>query len=396
MLNKKHDNVVVVFAKRPVKGKVKTRIAEETSEDFAFELAKCCFIDLLNKINNSDYFDLVVATDSLADLRWFQENYSINGFTIDAAPSLSDKLNIIFKTLTNVHGYSKAILIPMDIPFIKQEDLITGFARLDNNDYVFGPEVNGGVYLMGLKDQGNTNIFSGVRWSTSNSFNDLSKNCQGHSIYNLNLKNDLNLPIDLINLKEEISHSCPILYNFLEKSNYFAPLHNKYINYDDLSIGIPVVVNIVERNNNGQTEILLQTRHKPNIDPANSGKFELPSGLIKRFESAQIAAVRETLEETSVLSEIMPSFLASQPESNGQIIEAYQPYICLQQLSGDRSYVALVFVSRYLEGEPKENIEENRNPHWIDVAKLTEQIKNKPETFFGLSLVALKKYLKIS
>ena len=51
MLNKKHDNVVVVFAKRPVKGKVKTRIAEETSEDFAFELAKCCFIDLLNKIN---------------------------------------------------------------------------------------------------------------------------------------------------------------------------------------------------------------------------------------------------------------------------------------------------------------------------------------------------------
>lgn len=396
MLNKKHDNVVVVFAKRPVKGKVKTRIAEETSEDFAFELAKCCFIDLLNKINNSDYFDLVVATDSLADLRWFQENYSLNGFTIDEAPSLSDKLNTIFKTLTSVHGYSKAILIPMDIPFIKQEDLITGFARLDNNDYVFGPEVNGGVYLMGLKDQGEKNIFTGVRWSTSHSFNDLSKNCQGHSVYNLNLKNDLNLPIDLINLKEEISHSCPTLYNFLENSNYFAPLHNKYINYDDLSIGIPVVVNIVERNDAGQKEILLQTRHKPNIDPANSGKLELPSGLIKRFESAQAAAVRETLEETAIVSEVLPAFISAPTEINHQTIEVYQPFACLQQLNGDRSYVALVFVSRYLAGEPKENIEENRNPHWISVIELTEQIKNKPEMFFGLSLVALKKYLEIN
>jgi len=152
-MNKHHNNVVIIFAKKPTFGKVKTRIARETSNQFAYDFARTCLVDLLNKINKSDYYDLIVGVDSEEDLSWFQKNFSLDGIVIskiigqDKQEVQSKKFNKIFNKLLSNKGYNyeKAILIPMDIPFILEEDLISSFARLDTYKYVLGPEINGGV-----------------------------------------------------------------------------------------------------------------------------------------------------------------------------------------------------------------------------------------------------------
>jgi uncharacterized protein len=404
MTNKKKDNVVIIFAKKPEIGNVKTRIAEGTSDQFAYELAEACFLDLLNKINNSDYYDLIVGVDSLNDLSWFQNNFSLDGIVMPVIKRKNHKeiqslkFENIFSVLLNKsgHNYKKAILIPMDVPFISAEELIASFARLDQKNFVFGPEINGGVYLIGIKSPYKKGLFKNIRWSTSRSFNDLIKNCRDNSMFSLKLKNDLNIPEDILQLKDEIYHNCPVLYRFLEKNNYYVSSKNRYINFDDLPICIPIVSNIVEKiDNNKKVEILIQTRYKPTIDPKNTGKLEIPSGLIKRYELAHDAAVRETKEEAGIMVEISKSYITiNNNKKNKEKVVTYKPFYCSQQLIGDRSYLSIVFISRYVKGQLIENPQESRNPEWYSLAKLKKIIDKNPQEFFGLSLAIIKEYLK--
>ena len=329
--NKNNDNVVIVFAKKPELGKVKTRIAEETSDKFALEFTKACIADLLHKINRSDYYDLIVGVDSLKDLQWFQKTYSLEGMVVDIKKGKnkqeiqSNKLDKIFKTLLDSYPYKKAILIPMDIPFIAEEDLITAFARLDNKHCVLGPEVNGGIYLIGLKGFFKENVFKYVKWSSTSTYNDLVENCGKDNVFTLKLENDLNLPSDIILLRDNIYHNCPVLFEFLDRHNYYFSVKDKYINFDDLSICIPVVSNIVQKKDSkGNIEILVQTRFKPSVDPDNTGKLEIPSGLLKKYELAQNAVIRETIEETGIKTEILEDYkkLIKVMQKNGNKIAA--------------------------------------------------------------------------
>lgn len=405
-MNRRNKNVVVVFAKKPEMGKVKTRIAQETSEKFAYEFTIASLFDLINKIKDSNYYDLVIGVDSPTDLLWFQNNFSLDGMIIKnikkgvGKTTISDKFEHIFSGLLskNSHNYNKAILIPMDIPFIRAEDLISAFARLDQKKFVHGPELNGGVYLIGVRTPYRKGIFKKVRWSTSHSFEDLVRNCGKESTFILKMKSDLNVPEDIIQLKNEISHSCPILHKFLEENSYYLPTENQYINFDDLSMCIPVVSNIVEKKNkNSQIKILIQTRHKPLVDPKNTGKIEIPSGLIGKYELAHDAAVRETKEETGLITEISKEQRATseaRSSKNEDVVVGYRPFYCQQQIKGGRSYLSVAFISRYISGELKESFRENRNPRWVSLKNIQRIINDNPNKIFPLSLVVLQEYLK--
>jgi len=402
--NKNKENLVIIFAKKPEPGKVKTRIARETSEEFAYEFAKICLIELLNKIRNSNYYDLVVAVDSLNDLMWFQKEFSLEGIVIGnkRGKNYQEILSNMFENIftqalaKNALNYKKCILIPMDVPFINEEELISAFARLDHHQFVIGPEVNGGVYLIGIKSPYRKGIFKGIRWSTSHSFEDLLKNFGKENTFCLKLKSDLNFPEDLLRLKNEIYYNCPLLYDFLKKSNFYFSVKNKYINFDDLSICIPVVSNIVQKKEKGEIKILIQTRYKPTLDPENTGKLEIPSGLIKKYELAQEAAIRETKEETGILSEISEEqeVVGYSIQRNGEVVAIYRPFCCVQQLKGGRAYLCIGFISNYGGGKLTESFRENRNPRWISLKKLKKIVDKKPERIFSLSLAILKEYIK--
>jgi 8-oxo-dGTP diphosphatase len=403
-MNKKNENVLIIFAKKPVIGEVKTRIAKETSSMFAYEFAEMCLIELLNKINKSDYYDVLVAVDNEDDLMWFQKKFSLEGIVINGIEGKSkeeiqsNKFEYIFSKLLGKsigdYSYKKSALIPMDVPFICEEDIITVFARMekDNKKFVFGPEPNGGVYLIGIKSPYEKGLFKGVRWSTSYSFDDLIENAGRKNVFSLKLKSDLNTAQDIFNLKDEIKYNCSTLYNFLEKNGFYSLTKDGYVDFDNLSICIPVASNIVRKGDS----ILIQTRHKPISDPKNTGKLEIPSGLIEKYELAQVTAIRETKEESGVESQISTEYEVIDyiETENKEKTAIYRPFCSHQYLQGDRSYLSLVFVSNFLEGDPVENTRESKNPKWISIKELKKMIKNNPNDFFLLTYGALKEYLK--
>lgn len=403
--NKKKENVVIIFAKKPEFGKTKTRIAKETSNKFAYEFSKACFTDLINKISKSDYYDLLIGVDSLNDLAWFQKNYALDGLVVnskikkdlDNLKQQSIKFENIFSKLLNNYKYRKAILIPMDIPFILEEDIITAFARMEEKKFVLGPEINGGVYLIGYRNPYKVKIFKNVRWSTSNSFNDLVTNCRKENVFSLKLKNDLNLPEDIKILKNEIQYHCPVLYDFLNHNKYYDSMQKKYIDFDDISISIPIALNIVQKRGKKEIEILLQNRFKPISDPENNNKIEIPSGLIRRYKLAYEIAIRETKDKAGILTKLNKqyNYKTTKIVNDNKIIENYYPFCVQQQIEGGRSYLSLVFITDYYSGELKENVQKTRNPRWIPVSKLKDLIEEKPENFYSLSLAALKSYFNM-
>jgi 8-oxo-dGTP pyrophosphatase MutT (NUDIX family) len=67
-------------------------------------------------------------------------------------------------------------------------------------------------------------------------------------------------------------------------------------------VNVPIVSAIIERDRNGEKEILVQTRWKPDRDPHYSGTIEIPAGGMYRYENVYDAVKREVLEETGLRS----------------------------------------------------------------------------------------------
>ncbi|MFA4886976.1 MAG: DUF2064 domain-containing protein [Candidatus Nanoarchaeia archaeon] len=216
----KKENVVIIFAKWPVLGKCKTRIAAATNEQFSLELSRACLTDLVSRIKGSKDYDLVFGVDNKEEASFFKEKYGLSSVVISSLDKelvQSEKFKSLFAHLLAI--YKRVVLIPMDVPFLQEEDLIGAFEMLKKKKYVVGPELNGGVYLMGISTPFESDIFDKVRWSTPYSCKDFILNCTIKNVGVLNLRSDLNTVEDILATEKLIDEHCPTLSNFIKNNH---------------------------------------------------------------------------------------------------------------------------------------------------------------------------------
>ena len=98
--------------------------------------------------------------------------------------------------------YDKCVLIGTDIPEINEDDIISAFNLLNNNDFVFGASYDGGYYLVGMKEA-NDIIFK----SGSGNLKDIINIVEANNLkYGLtNKKHDIDEYEDLIDLSNRIN-----------------------------------------------------------------------------------------------------------------------------------------------------------------------------------------------
>jgi len=387
--------VIVIFAKWPEFGKTKTRIGKETTPDFALEFTHTCLKDTLFNLNGNSYYDLLVAVDTNEEKIRFQQRYGLEGILTSWNPtnknsSQSEKLNSIFYQLLS--SYEKVILIPMDVPFLTNEEVVTAFTMLGENRYVFGREFNGGVYLIGMRAP-HKNIFDNVQWSTMYSARNLERNISGENTFWLKEREDFNTVQDLINNLSLIRINCPNLYALLKEHGYDHPLVGKYVNFDEIPINIPVVNAIVEREGPTGIEILMQERYKPNLDVENTGKLEIPGGILEKRESACEAVLREVEEETGLKVKIKGEFEVINGDFKNKKSIGYRPFSCSQQLEGDRAYIGLNFLCEFVKGELRESRFETRNPRWVSLRELDSLLHHGLDRIFSFNIPTLRTYL---
>ncbi|MFH1607823.1 MAG: NUDIX hydrolase [archaeon] len=156
---------------------------------------------------------------------------------------------------------------------------------------------------------------------------------------------------------------------------------------------IPVVTAIIERLKDGETEVLIQTRWKPEEDPKYSGCFEMPGGKIREFENIYDALNREVFEETGLKA------LKISPDSKTKILSpnndgsfAFKPFCCHQQIKGGRPWIGFVFICQVKDKEPLKQGDGTKNIYWIKKSKLKQIFEETPEKIFTLQLGVLDYY----
>lgn len=161
------------------------------------------------------------------------------------------------------------------------------------------------------------------------------------------------------------------------------------------SLAIPFVGAIIEREVQGEVEVLIQTRWKPDNDPVYSGTLEFPAGVLdKPYELVYDALRREVKEETGLeVLEFIDDFRTKiyTPKSNDASF-GFKPFCCVQQLENGRPWIGFIFRCRVKNGKPVAQKAEVRNVKWMKVAEIENIFKNNPEKLFTLEIAAWKYY----
>lgn len=203
--------VLIIFAKNPRNGNAKTRMAKDMGETFALEFSFASLVDLIANISNSKQYDTVIVTDAKSDKQFFVTHFNNDTIALEEIGDfhdLNDKFVAIFSFMFKNRSCERVILIPMDIPHISKDCIDKAFGLLSSTNAVIGPEYNGGVYLIGLNNISNLEIFNNICWGSGRSFCELYKNCKGFALL-LPKMDDLNTHEDILNNYDEIVRKCP-------------------------------------------------------------------------------------------------------------------------------------------------------------------------------------------
>ncbi|MFT5761683.1 MAG: rSAM/selenodomain-associated transferase 1 [Polaribacter sp.] len=153
-------NLLIVFVKNFILGKVKTRLAKTIGDVGAFKIYSE-LVDITEKASQKVNVDRhIYVSDVIISSKWKDDKKFVQ-----EGKDLGIKMQHAFQNGFK-EGYENIILIGSDLPNISKEIIEFGFDSLQNNDVVFGPAEDGGYYLIGLSKV-NDSIFENKPWSQS-------------------------------------------------------------------------------------------------------------------------------------------------------------------------------------------------------------------------------------
>ncbi|MDR9456701.1 MAG: TIGR04282 family arsenosugar biosynthesis glycosyltransferase [Salegentibacter sp.] len=193
-LKKDSEELLIIFAKNPVKGKVKTRLSKEIGNNAALDIYKF----LLNhtfKIAKNLQVDKVI---------YYAENFpqqdisdsEIFSKELQCGQDLGEKMENAFRDAF-AKAYRRVIIIGTDLLDISQRDIEYAFLQLKKKDVVIGPAKDGGYYLLGMKSL-NSKVFKNKAWSTASVLENTLEDFKNKNVKLLKSRNDIDVLSDIL------------------------------------------------------------------------------------------------------------------------------------------------------------------------------------------------------
>jgi uncharacterized protein len=159
---------LVIFAKAPIAGQVKTRLCPPLTLEQAAELYEGFLIDTVSRacsLAEVRVFLAITPADSEPIFRTLLP-FPVSYFPQRGA-TLGEREANVFADLFNV-GFARVVMIGSDIPTMPTSHLRGAFSLLaePQNDVVLGPSRDGGYYLLGTRAL-HPELFENITWSTS-------------------------------------------------------------------------------------------------------------------------------------------------------------------------------------------------------------------------------------
>ena len=162
------EGALIIFAKAPIPGQVKTRLCPPLNPDEAASLHGSMVMDIAEQTRGIRRLDRFLACTPSLDHAFFQTLAARYRLTLceQVGDDLGQRMNhAINKSLKK--GYQYALVIGTDIPALSLETYKKAVSLLKTQDIVLGPTHDGGYYLIGLK-RPTPEIFTDISWSTGN------------------------------------------------------------------------------------------------------------------------------------------------------------------------------------------------------------------------------------
>jgi len=154
------ERVLVVFARHPAPGRVKTRLARTTGDVAAAAIYAAFVEDLRDRFAHASFA-----------VRWAvappDEGFAAR-FAIDPAhvfrqrgDDLGARMSGAFAEM-RARGHARCAIIGSDMPQLAVATVGEAFARLDESDLVLGPTLDGGYYLIAARSP--LRVFDDIAW----------------------------------------------------------------------------------------------------------------------------------------------------------------------------------------------------------------------------------------
>jgi len=176
-------NVLIIFAKAPIEGQVKTRLCPPLTLEQAAELAACFLIDTVERacsLPDTQVYLAFTPADSESIFR------ALLPFPVKYIPQRGDSLGVrelnVFLDLQQ-QGARNIVLIGSDIPTLPLTHIQEAFMFLGDShcDAVFSPTDDGGYCLIGMREP-HRPLFEHIAWSTATVLSDTLMQAHRHQL----------------------------------------------------------------------------------------------------------------------------------------------------------------------------------------------------------------------
>jgi len=209
----KKTRSLLVFAKEPVPGNVKTRLIPAIGENSATKLYEKLLYQTLNACSKLLSVNIILCC-SRSDANNTRCQYYADYFTVVLRSQVGQDLGERMHYALNeaLFESEQVILIGTDCPEYSAAYLEKAFTLLDNHDVVLGPAADGGYVLIGMK-QPHQELFQEIPWSTAKVLPLTRQRLTslGLSWAELETLNDIDEPSDLVHVQD--------LLNIMESEN---------------------------------------------------------------------------------------------------------------------------------------------------------------------------------
>ena len=190
---------VIVFAKAPNPGAVKTRLIPALGEIKAAKIYRSLMEKTLQTCRSAEFQNIELWCYPDADHPYFNncwERFN-TGLREQQGEDLGERMWFALSRVLSRFRYG--IIVGCDCPELSADDLITGAEKLEAGyDTVIGPSVDGGYYLLG-SNQDSRDLFTDISWGTASVYSETMERIRklNLSCYELPEHYDIDRPEDL-------------------------------------------------------------------------------------------------------------------------------------------------------------------------------------------------------
>ena len=193
IVNQNSKNLLIIFARDTVMGKVKTRLSQDIGEQAALDIYNYLLQQTFEITRELPVEKIVSYADGIPEKDiWDNAVYKKS---LQQGNDLGERMQNAFEEGFS-QGFNNISLIGSDLFDLTREDLERAFKELEHYPYVIGPATDGGYYLIGMKQE-DEQIFKNKAWGTSRVFQDTVKDLCDKEVFYLEYRNDVDVVSDI-------------------------------------------------------------------------------------------------------------------------------------------------------------------------------------------------------